>query len=155
MSLIACPNGRPQESRSSPSAMGSTANRCPSRTVWLIVKRKPSRSTSVPACSLPVAIATLSPGAGSLPISLNSRTRSSVFKALSPLFLDFSSSDYPAYDRNATTTILRYEVGDLKESRVMLRRRLLPLGDLGEDAFAKDVGTLDFRVGAPKGRGST
>src|SRR5215211_3812514 len=83
MSLIARPKGRPQESRSSPSAMGSTAKRWPSRTVWPTVNSEPPWDTRVPASSLRVAIATLSPGAGRRPTSWKSHTRS--FTAVPPL----------------------------------------------------------------------
>src|ERR671917_489335 len=76
MSLVARPKRRPQESRSSPSAMGSTAKRWPSRPVWPTVTPDPPRDTRVPACSLRVAIATLSPGAGRRPTSWKSHTRS-------------------------------------------------------------------------------
>src|ERR671912_1953946 len=83
MSLIARPKQRPQESRSSPFAIGSTAKRCPSRTVWPTVISEPSRDARVPAFSLRVAIATLSPGAGRRPTSRKSHTRS--FIAAPPL----------------------------------------------------------------------
>src|SRR5215203_1703534 len=76
MSLIARPKRRPQEWRSCPSAIGSTAKRWPSRTVWPTVNSEPSQDTRVPACSLRVAIATLSPGAGRRPTSWKSHTRS-------------------------------------------------------------------------------
>src|SRR5215212_6425760 len=73
MSLVALPNGRPQERRSSPSGISLTANRCPSRTVWATVNSEPSYVTCVPASSLRVAIATLSPGAGRRPTSSKAR----------------------------------------------------------------------------------
>src|SRR5215208_745018 len=83
MSLIARPKRRPQERRSCPSAIGSTAKRWPSRTVWPTVNSEPSRDTRVPASSLRVAITTLSPGVGRRPTSWKSHTRS--FTAVPPL----------------------------------------------------------------------
>src|SRR5215211_1756881 len=82
MSFIARPKRRPQESRSSPSAMGSTAKRWPSRTVCPTVNSEPPWDTRVPACRLRVAIATLSPGAGRRPTSWKSHTLS--FTAVPP-----------------------------------------------------------------------
>src|SRR5215210_3615075 len=83
MSLIARPKRRPQERRSCPSAIGSTAKRWPSRTVWPTVNSEPSRDTRVPASSLRVAITTLSPGVGRRPTSWKSHTRS--FTVVPPL----------------------------------------------------------------------
>src|SRR5688572_18141861 len=77
MSLMARPKRRPQERRSSPSAIGATAKRWPSSTVWPTVNSEPSRDTRVPASSLRVAIATLSSGAGRRPTFRKSHTRSS------------------------------------------------------------------------------
>src|SRR5215210_3509710 len=82
MSLMARPKRRPQESRSSPSAMGSTANRWPSSTVCPTVNSESSYDTRVPASSLRVAIATLSPDVGRRPTSWRSHTRS--FTAVPP-----------------------------------------------------------------------
>src|SRR5215204_3715632 len=83
MSLRARPKRRPQESRSSPSAMGSTAKRWPSRTVYPTVNSEPLWDTRVPASSLRVAMATLSPGAGRRPTSWKSHARS--FTVVPPL----------------------------------------------------------------------
>src|SRR5215207_489848 len=83
MSLAARPKRSPQESKSSPSAMGSTAKRWPSSTVCPTVNSEPPQDTRVPASSLRVAMATLSPGAGRRPTSWKSHTRS--FTAVPPL----------------------------------------------------------------------
>src|SRR5215204_3839984 len=83
MSLVARPKRSPQESKSSPSAMGSTAKRWPSSTVCPTVNSEPPQDTRVPASSLRAAMATLSPGAGRRPTSSKSHTRS--FTAVPPL----------------------------------------------------------------------
>src|SRR5919112_4007059 len=83
MSLRARPKRRPQESRPPPSAMGSTAKRWPSRTVYSTVNSEPLWDTRVPASSLRVAMATLSPSAGRRPTSWRSHTRS--FTVVPPL----------------------------------------------------------------------
>src|SRR5829696_4690033 len=83
MSLVAHPKRRPQESRSSPSATGSTAKRWPSSTVCPTVNSESSYDTHVPVSSLRVAIATLSPGVGRRPTSWKFHTR--CFTAMPPL----------------------------------------------------------------------
>src|SRR5215210_697148 len=129
MSLIARPKRRPQESSSSPSVMGSTAKRWPSRTVCPTVNSEPPWDTRVPASSLHVAIATLSPGAGRRPTSWKSHARS--FTAVPPL-------SFQTYVLATSVSQRALRLG-MVTGRTRARRRRRSCGAAGE-ASVVDVG---------------